>query len=187
MRSDTRQASKCTTDGPPDQLVVNGHYIGLGMNSITIVAATSADREDLFAWRNDPVTQRVSKNSMPVQWETHVAWFQAALKSRDRSIYIGHSGAQKIGSVRFDRMAHEANTFLVSIMIASTQRGQGFGKDLLGAGIAMLPTAAFKADIAADNIASQRIFEACGFVQVRRASEGEMLEYWLESTASASL
>ena len=147
------------------------------MNQITIIRATTVDRDDLFAWRNDPLTQRVSKNSVPIKWETHVAWFAASLASPDRTIYIGYSGTSKIGSIRFDRIGSARHEFLVSIMIAPEQRGRGFGGALLRAGIDTLPDALLKAEIAADNFASRRIFEACGFEQIPDSTDCALLQY----------
>ena len=148
------------------------------MHQITIMPATAVDRDDLFAWRNDPLTQRVSKNSVPIKWETHVAWFAAALASPDRTIYIGYSGTSKIGSIRFDRTGDAQHQFLVSIMIAPEQRGRGFGGALLRAGIGTLPDALLKAEIAADNIASRRIFEACGFERIPDDGDSALLQYY---------
>lgn len=147
------------------------------MNRIIIKAATPDDCGDLFAWRNDLLTRQVSKNSGPVDWETHVAWFAAALASPDRSIYIGYSESKKIGSIRFDRTHDSRDALLVSIMIAPAERGRGYGKALLRSGIATLPDATLKAEIATENLASQRIFKACGFEQILDGGGGGFLRY----------
>jgi RimJ/RimL family protein N-acetyltransferase len=149
---------------------------GQDMNNVTIIAATPADRDDLFAWRNDPGTRHASKNTAAVGWETHVEWFASTLASPDRTVYIGYSESNKIGSVRFDRIGR-GDTFLVSIVIAPAQRGCGFGKGLLGSAIVSLPNATLKAEIAKENIASRRIFEACGFLQVPADTNSEFLHY----------
>src|ERR1700710_2742814 len=101
------------------------------MNSVTVVAATFADSRDLFDWRNDPDTRRVSRHSAPIDWETHAAWLAAALASPDRAIYIGHCGSKKIGSIRFDRVPDPDQKLLVSIVIAPSERGPGLGLALL--------------------------------------------------------
>lgn len=155
------------------------------MNRFTIVRATAADRDDLFAWRNDPVTQRASKSSAPIEPETHAAWFAAALASPDLVIYIGYSGANKIGSIRFDRVGEAGDNYLVSIMIAPEQRGRGFGKALLRAGIDMMPGAPLNAEIASDNLASRRIFEACGFARLPQDAAGGFLQYYRTPSAGS--
>jgi RimJ/RimL family protein N-acetyltransferase len=147
------------------------------MNHISISPATAHDRDDLFAWRNDPTTQCNSKNADPVAWDMHVAWFADALMSPDRKIYIGYRGTAKIGVVRFDKIDSANNVFLVSITISPAQRGRGFGKSLLSAGIETLPSAILTAEIASDNFASRRIFEACGFQSLVADTSGGLLQY----------
>jgi RimJ/RimL family protein N-acetyltransferase len=155
------------------------------MNPVTIVAATSADGRELFDWRNDPGTRRASKHSAPIAWETHAAWFAVALASPDRTIYIGHSESKKIGCIRFDRIRDSGEKFLVSIVIAPQERGRGFGLALLRSGIAILPTAGLEAEIAIGNLASQRIFEACGFERIFDESDDQFLRYRRASVASS--
>jgi RimJ/RimL family protein N-acetyltransferase len=147
------------------------------MNPVSIRPATAHDRDDLFAWRNDPTTQRNSKNAGPVAWDTHVAWFADALMSPNRKIYIGYRGTAKIGAVRFDKIDGADNVFLVSITISPAQRGRGFGKGLLCAGIETLPSAILTAEIASDNFVSRRIFEACGFQHLIADTSDGLLQY----------
>jgi len=147
------------------------------VNQITITPATPADLDDLFAWRNDPITQRASKNSAPIGRETHAAWFAAALASPDHNIHIGYHGPNKIGSIRFDRIGDGQNTFLVSVMIAPEHRGRGFGKALLRAGIETMPASLLNAEIAIDNVPSRKIFEACGFANLRVNTDRGLLQY----------
>ena len=154
-----------------------GQSAGRGMNPISISPATVHDRDDLFAWRNDPATQRNSKNADPVVWDTHVAWFADALMSADHKIYIGYRGNAKIGVVRFDKIDSASNIFLVSITISPAQRGRGLGKSLLSAGVETLPSAILMAEIASDNFASRRIFEACGFQSLTGDTSGGLLQY----------
>src|SRR5436190_10011523 len=104
------------------------------MHHVTIIAATSADSRDLFEWRNEPRTRSVSKNREPIDWETHAAWFAAALVSSERTIHIGFCGSRKIGWVRFDRLRDSDEKFLVSMLIAPEERGRGLGEALLTSG-----------------------------------------------------
>jgi RimJ/RimL family protein N-acetyltransferase len=152
------------------------------MHHITIALATRADSRDLFEWRNEPDSRRASKNSAPIEWETHTAWFAAALVSPERTIYIGYRGSKKIGCIRFDRM--RTDVFLVSIVVAPAERGRGFGHALLRSGVAVLPGIVLEAEIAADNLASQRIFEACGFERILTESNNKFLRYRRRPAAS---
>lgn len=147
------------------------------MNFITIAPATRADSKDLFEWRNEPGTRHASKNSAPIDWETHAAWFAAAIVSPERTIYIGYCESKKIGCIRFDRILPPREGFLVSIVVAPAARGRGVGKALLRAGIATLPNTRLEAEIAVGNRASQRIFEDCGFEQILNKNNNEFLRY----------
>lgn len=114
----------------------------------------------------------MSKDSAPIDWDSHAAWFRAALSSPRRKIYVGRCGSRKIGSVRFDQIGDAGHKYLVSIMVAPAERGRGFGKALLRAGIAALPGSDLEAEIAVDNVASHRIFVACGFELTGEESNG---------------
>jgi L-amino acid N-acyltransferase YncA len=147
------------------------------MNPVSIRPATAHDQDDLFVWRNDLTTRSNSRNTDPVAWDTHVAWFADALMSPNRKIYIGYRGIEKIGAVRFEKSEGAYDVFLVSIMISPAQRGRGFGKALLSAGIETLPFACLSAEIARDNLASRRIFEACGFQLLTPDINEDLLQY----------
>jgi RimJ/RimL family protein N-acetyltransferase len=139
----------------------------INMSFVRIVLATEHDREDLYLWRNDQITRQYSKNDAPVSWATHVTWFSAALAAPTRKIWIGYAGPEKIGMVRFDEIDRSADRFLVSIMVAPSQRGKGFGRSLLQIAIATMPNSTLEAEISADNVASRIIFEGCGFKPVQ--------------------
>ena len=141
------------------------------MFDFSIRRATEDDCADLFAWRDDPVTRRLSKNPDPLDWGTHVTWFAAALASADRTIYIGCNGREKIGSLRLDRMPADHLTLLASIVIAPARRGQGLGAILLREGVKRHRDAVINAEIATGNIVSRKIFESCGFTQLLRSTE----------------
>ena len=141
------------------------------MIAVTIVRATCADRADFFAWRNDPLTRRFSKQREPIPWDTHVAWYTAALASAEHRLLVGYHGTEKIGNVRFDRIDSEEPRLLVSMVIAPLWRRKGYGKPLLNAAIAALPPAIMDAEIAEDNLASVNIFVACGFEPLTRSAE----------------
>lgn len=106
-----------------------------------------------------------------------VAWFADALMSHSRKIYIGYRGIEKIGAVRFDKSEGADDAFLVSIMISLAQRGRGFGKALLSAGIETLPFACLTPEIARHNLASRCIFEACGFQLLTPDINEDLLRY----------
>jgi RimJ/RimL family protein N-acetyltransferase len=138
----------------------------INMSLVRVVLATEHDREDVYLWRNDEITRQYSKTDAPVAWEIHAKWFAATLATPGRQIWIGYAGADKIGMVRFDEIDGPAERFLVSIIMAPSQRGKGLGRCLLQAAIATVPNSVLDAEISAGNVASRIIFQRCGFEPV---------------------
>jgi UDP-2,4-diacetamido-2,4,6-trideoxy-beta-L-altropyranose hydrolase len=111
-----------------------------------------------------------------VVWGDHVNWFARKLESSETAILIGMMGDERAGVIRFDRRGECAD---VSINIAPHFRGRGIGKALLSKGCGMIEQNGFacrlEAAVKPDNVGSQRIFEAAGFVAVDR--DQSMLYY----------
>jgi len=121
----------------------------------------------VFDWRNDPITRAASHDVLPISWPVHELWWKASLGRADRVLLLGEDAwGRPVGLVRFD--AREGR-WIVSVQVAPERRGQGWGRELLAAGVARMADKRgayrFTAEIKPDNTASQRIFEACGFVQ----------------------
>ena len=129
--------------------------------------ADNDDCEDLFVWRNDEFTRRMSLNSDPIDWSTHCDWFDAALADESRVVLIcEESGARKkIAVVRFDIDRHTAT---VSINLAPEQRGRGKATGCLQGAIDFLlanrsEVTQLAAEVREDNQASVRCFVSAGF------------------------
>lgn len=126
--------------------------------------AIKADCDAIWTWRNDPVARSASRNSEPIPLDSHRRWYAAALKEGRRILQVAERDGQGVGSVRFDP---EDGDWRVSIAMAPEARGCGLGRAALGLACARLREtyrgARIVADIRADNIASQKIFEANGF------------------------
>jgi len=143
------------------------HPVGPSMSAPLILRrAEPEDSGDLLAWRNDPESVRNSKSPTPVALGEHARWFAASLTNPDRRIYIGLVGDEKIGMVRFDRLARSEPAYLVSITINPACRGRRLGTRLLLAALRQAAPATFDAEIRTENVISQRLFEACGFRRV---------------------
>jgi ribosomal protein S18 acetylase RimI-like enzyme len=127
--------------------------------------ATEADSLDILAWRNDPLTRAMSKNSAEVDQQSHLVWFAKAVRDPARKLLIGELDGAKIGMVRFDQGAD--GRWLVSINVAPGCRGKGHGRTLLRLGTdalrGLIPEASLLAEVRADNRASLAIFRACGY------------------------
>jgi len=134
---------------------------------ISVRAATLADSKDVFDWRNDAVTRRMSYSSDVVAWDAHSAWFAATLDAGNRLLLICvcTSSEAKCAVVRFDVTDHTA---LISINLAPSERGKGLAKPCLFSAIDTFQqqfpdVSLILAEVKVENSASRRLFEGAGF------------------------
>jgi len=126
---------------------------------LSLRKATPDDASDLLAWRNDPVTRAMSRNSDLVDAADHARWFQRALQDVACTLLIGEDDGRKIGMVRLAR-GEETE---VSINLNPAVRGRGLSRELLIRALAQ-ERGALLAVIKPENLASIRLFEGAGFV-----------------------
>ena len=133
--------------------------------ALLVRTAGQGDMETIWAWRNDIQTRRVSQDSAPIAWGRHKAWFNSALHDPARLLLIGELADEPVGHVRFDRNG-ESNA-VISINLAPSARGQGLGSPLLRGACAQARQTwngiTVVADVSGENLASMRMFTACGF------------------------
>jgi RimJ/RimL family protein N-acetyltransferase len=126
--------------------------------------ATMDDALDVLAWRNDPESIAASNTGRAVEVKEHLDWFGRNFESPDHLLLIAVDGGRKLGIVRFHRMPGE---WLISINSAPSERGRGYGATMLAMAVQRLGdhvgAVNLLAEIKADNLASLRIFEKCGF------------------------
>ena len=130
------------------------------MTVIQLRPATKADARLLFDWRNDPMTRQNSIDTAEVAWDDHVRWLSACLADDDRRLFIAEEGGRPVGTSRLD---HNAGRFALSWTVAPSQRGRGVGKAIVRKTVADAGVPILFASIKAENVASARIAEACGF------------------------
>jgi UDP-2,4-diacetamido-2,4,6-trideoxy-beta-L-altropyranose hydrolase len=135
--------------------------------ALTLRVAGGDDLELLWRWANDPVARAASFRSRPIEWDEHVAWFDARTRDPASRIYIIEAGGESSGVLRFD-LDGPARA-VVSINIAPEARGRGLGPDALREGCALVSAddavSSVTAYIKPDNAASLRTFERSGFVR----------------------
>lgn len=134
---------------------------------IDVRPATLSDSKDIFEWRNDDHTRHMSHNSDLVTWGGHSRWFEAALSNDNRRLLvcIEQETNSKVGVVRLDIEAESAE---ISINLAPSMRGKGFGKACLTQAIESFRRSfpdhkLIKAEIKPENLSSQKSFESAGF------------------------
>lgn len=128
-------------------------------------AATMADSELLFVWRNDPHAYQNFFSAKPVTKPEHLEWLTKTLDNYNRYLFIILHQGQPIGQVRFDVNEESAE---ISITLAPDQRGQGLGvKTIIEATEYFLNQVpglrTIIAVIKADNQASLKAFAKAGY------------------------
>jgi len=127
--------------------------------------ATMHDADRLFSWRNDPVTCANSRSTAAVPREDHDRWmqFNVMLGYPEHMVMIAESDVGKVGVVRFDASKGDLMTYEASITIAPEARGLGLARGILAEACGYMPDFAIRAEVRADNVASRKVFERCGF------------------------
>ncbi len=133
---------------------------------LRVVKATPGDSADIFAWRNDEATRVASISQALVAPAEHDRWYSRVLADPDRVLYVVWTSGERVGLCRFDRDGSFAE---VSINLNPAFRGRGLAEPVLRASIERYREdsgrgIALTATIRPENIASQRIFAALGFV-----------------------
>lgn len=147
------------------------------MKGITLREATIEDCDDLYRWRNDPVTRQQSFNDNEISYEEHCNWFKNALKDSNKLLfYIGiGEDNNKSGVVRFDIK----NEFFAEthVNVAPEERGKGVGSQLILESCSLFFLKTKRKLILArtkeKNIASIRAFLKAGFSELFRYNDTE--------------
>jgi RimJ/RimL family protein N-acetyltransferase len=129
--------------------------------------ARLSDAGPLLAWRNDPLTRRMSHKGDEVKLEPHLAWLASILRDEDRRLFIAEIDGVPAGTVRAD---FADGAWELSWTVAPEQRSRGIGRRMV-AMAADLISGPIRAEVKVGNTASIRIAEAAG-MQFSRESAG---------------
>lgn len=122
--------------------------------SVQVRPAEESDCDDLWRWRNDPVTKANSLNNNDVPYAQHCSWFASVLSNESQTLIVGLTepvtltNQPKVGMVRFDvvKVAVSKNEqpkpiidtinkdiykAIVSINVNPDYRGKGLSAPLL--------------------------------------------------------
>lgn len=103
-------------------------------------------------------------------FENHSTWMTRALADTSRlfAIAVEDTPAQtRLGYMRADPAGHDAPAWMASLCLHSTARGRGLAQPILATGVMVAAKAGLLpllADIHTTNLASRKVFAACGFV-----------------------
>jgi len=141
---------------------------------VTLRPATLDDLDILFDWQSHPDTRRYFRTQEAPSRRTHENWLSAKLVDPDCVLGIVEYGGIPAGVLRFDfveeaGLSHpcdrdpDIEMYEVSILVAPDRWRLGIGAAALRLGRELLPFATFRAAVAAENVASQRLFTESGF------------------------
>jgi RimJ/RimL family protein N-acetyltransferase len=127
--------------------------------------AIPQDCDEIFYWRNEIDTRKMSLCMQEISYDDHVIWYSKALLDPLQAIYIGEVGQKKIGVCRlkYDNLTKISH---VSIIINPIFRGKGYSHLLLGECIFLYRLkylCPIRAIVKIINSASKRLFIKCGF------------------------
>ena len=58
------------------------------MKSVNVRPAQDDDARDIFAWRNDEVTRKMSHSMNEIDWASHLNWYLSSLGNPNRCLLI---------------------------------------------------------------------------------------------------
>jgi pseudaminic acid cytidylyltransferase len=134
--------------------------------NICIRPAIADDCQDIFDMISDPEVRNATFKQNMITLDEHRTWFQAALKSPDRLLFIIEDNSNyTLGMLRFDIQKTHAD---VSIVLNKDSRGHGYGPQSLHQGCDTVyqstKIANYRAYVRSDNIPSRKAFSKAGFV-----------------------
>ena len=127
--------------------------------------ATMQDIDLLYEWANDPAVRINSFNSEPIQYDTHVKWYNHIMSDESVLQFILMDDNIPVGQIRLNINGDEAE---IGYSIASAYRGKGYGHRVLQL-IAEEVKAYYPvikcliAEVKPENIASNKLFEHEGY------------------------
>jgi len=90
--------------------------------TIKIVPCDQSHSKLIWAWRNDPITRKMSRNSHEIAWTEHQKWFQASLAGNERKLLIGVMDEEPFGMIRYDIIGE--GEFIFNINLNPAFRGR---------------------------------------------------------------
>ncbi|WP_025823325.1 GNAT family N-acetyltransferase [Shewanella marina] len=125
--------------------------------------ATTQDIALVYQWQCHPNTRRFALTADIPRWPEHLSWMRQKLQSETDYFYIIEALTCAVGVVRLDHI--EAMYYLVSIYIDPMQYGKGYALKALTTLERLFPEFTLKAEVLAENTASQQLFMKANFIK----------------------
>jgi RimJ/RimL family protein N-acetyltransferase len=154
--------------------IINKNYEKFG-KMVSVRLANLSDSKEIFNWRNDNTTRKMSHTNEIIDWQEHNHWFDSNLESKSQYLLICYieETHEKVAAVRFNL---QNNIAIISINLSPSMRGKGFAVPCLNEAIDYFISkfsslSIIEAEIKPVNLASIKAFEAVGFVLNRQDKE----------------
>ena len=131
--------------------------------TVTLRPARANDARLLYEWANDPAVRAMARDTRPIAWDGHRAWFAARLARADCRILIAEVDGEPVGQVRLDRQGPDGGRAEIDISVAPARRGRGHGRAMLAALPPWPGVSRLVAVVRRENAASAALFRAAGF------------------------
>ena len=126
--------------------------------------AKITDLKNVFCWRNDLLTRKMSLNKKIIYFKDHEKWFKSQMNNTKVYFLIASINKEDIGYVRFDTSSNET---IININLNPKFRNKKLSFELLNKSIKKFSkkkkTKCLKAFINNKNIPSIKIFEKNNF------------------------
>ena|SRR3990167_134004 len=92
----------------------------------------SSDLNIMFEWRNDPRIYKWCRQYAPIQWESHVKWFESLVDRKDVDMFIIEDvPSQRVGVLGLTDIDNVNRRAEFSIYINPIDQGKGYGERAL--------------------------------------------------------
>lgn len=136
--------------------------------TVTLRAATAEDIQFVWDCRQELEAGIGRTSTTDETFEGHTAWMTRALADPTRLFAIAVEDT-RLGYVRADPAGHTTSAWTMSLCLHSSARGRGLAQPVLKTGVIAASKAGLLpllADIHDTNLASLKVFAACGFEPV---------------------
>jgi len=132
-----------------------------------------AKEEDLlliYNWVNDDSCRKNSFKQQKIELEDHIVWYKNILNRQDILLYILYEDYNPLGQIR---ITIEKGIATISYSLDKNYRGQGYGEAILRmleikVIEEKLPITCLVGKVKYSNIASQKVFEKLGYINIKQ-------------------
>lgn len=125
----------------------------------------SEESQQIWKWRNDETTRKMSTHSQEITWDEHKRWYQKTIHDKKHLLLLAYYHERPVGMIRFDLL--ENRSAEININLAPSERSQGLGTSILIAansyGFQQLDLLKIDAKVKRDNLPSQKAFLNAGY------------------------